>query len=159
MHSFILPLKPQGTQKDTVNSDICFNNNSCHEISKHFKTNLICLCFDFLAWTSRHTLSYKCSLLYQRFDIYIYICVCVRVCVCLSVCLFVCLSVCVKRLNRRKTSLPAHFYTLYFIKAGDHWSPGGVGDQPRHLPGTRVNVPAGLWWCTWAHLSRSWWPP
>ena len=72
--------------------------------------------------------------------------------------------VCVKRLNRRKTSLPAHFYfylytVLYFITAGDHRGPGGVGDQRRHLPGTRVNVPAGLWWCTWAHLSRSWWPP
>ena len=26
-------------------------------------------------------------------------------------------------------------------------------------PQTRENVPAGLWWCTWAHLSRSWWPP
>ena len=48
---------------------------------------------------------------------------------------------------------------MYYIAAGDHRGPGGVGDQRRHLPGTRVNVPAGLWWCTWAHLSRSWWPP
>ena len=72
-------------------------------------------------------------------DIYIYICVCVE------------------RLNRRKASLAAHVYILYiihFIKAGDHRGPGGVGDQRRHLPGTRVSVPAGLWWCTWAHLSR-----
>ena len=36
---------------------------------------------------------------------------------------------------------------------------GRVGDQRRHLPGTRANVPTVLWWCTWAHLSRSWWPP
>ena len=56
--------------------------------------------------------------------------------------------VCVCHLNRCKTS---NF-------AGGHRGPGGVGDQRRHLPGTRVNVPAGLW-CTWAHLSRSWWPP
>ena len=35
-------------------------------------------------------------------------------------------------------------------------SPGsrGVGDQWRYLPGTRVNVPAGLWWCARAYLSR-----
>ena len=57
--------------------------------------------------------------------------------------------VCVYHLNRCKTS----------FLAGGHRGPGGVGDQRRHLPGTRVNVPAGLWWCTWAHLSRSWWPP
>ena len=55
----------------------------------------------------------------------------------------------VYHLNRCKTS---NF-------AGGHRGPGGVGDQRRHLPGTRVNVPAGLWWRTWAHLSRSWWPP
>ena len=30
-----------------------------------------------------------------------------------------------------------------FVNAGDHRGPGGVGDQRRHLPGTRVNVPAG----------------
>ena len=58
-------------------------------------------------------------------------------------------GVCVYHLNRCKTS----------YLAGGHRGPGGVGDQRRHLPGTRVNVPAGLWWCTWAHLSRSWWPP
>ena len=61
----------------------------------------------------------------------------------------VCKCVCVYHLNRCKTS---NF-------AGGHRGPGGVGDQRRHLPGTRANVPAGLWWCTWAHLSRSWWPP
>jgi len=74
------------------------------------------------------------------------------------------LCVCVKRLNRRKTSRPTDlslsiYISHIFITAGDHPGPGGVGDQRRHLPGTRVNVPAGLWWCTWAHLSRSWWPP
>ena len=59
--------------------------------------------------------------------------------------------VCVKRLNRRKTSLAAYFVNILL------WQ--GIGDRRRHLPGTRVNVPAGLWWCTWAHLSGSWWPP
>ena len=53
-----------------------------------------------------------------------------------------------ERLNRRKTSSLA-------AKAGDHRGPGGAADQPRHLPGTRANVPAGLWWCTCAQLSRS----
>ena len=43
--------------------------------------------------------------------------------------------------------------------AEGHRRPGEVGDQRRHLPGTRESVPAGLWWWTWAHLSRSWWPP
>ena len=51
-------------------------------------------------------------------------------------------GVCVYHLNRCKTS---NF-------AGGHRGPGGVGDQRRHLPGTRVNVPAGLRWCTWAQL-------
>ena len=60
-----------------------------------------------------------------------------------------CCGACVYHLNRCKTS---NF-------AGGHRGPGGVGDQRRHLPGTRVNVPAGLWWRPWAHLSRSWWPP
>ena len=86
---------------------------------------------------------------------YIYVCVCecvsvsvsVSVCVCECecgcecececVCVRVRVPVCVYHLNRCKTSI----------------------NQRRHLPGTRANVPAGLWWCTWAHLSRSWWPP
>ena len=56
--------------------------------------------------------------------------------------------VCVYRLNRRKTS-----FTYYIcIYAGGHRGPWEVGDQRRHLPGTRVNVPAGLWWRTWAQL-------
>ena len=73
---------------------------------------------------------------------------------CLSVCLSIYVCVCVERLNRRKTSLAAHFY-IFLIKAG---GPGGsvTNETP---PLTRENVPAGLWWCTWAHLSRSWWPP
>ena len=50
-------------------------------------------------------------------------------------------------------------YIIFKLKAGGHRGLGGVGDQRRHLPGTGENVPAGLWWCTWAHLSRSWWPP
>ena len=41
---------------------------------------------------------------------------------------------CVERLNRRKTSLAAHY--IIFFQAGDHRGPGGVGDQRRHLPGT-----------------------
>ena len=65
-------------------------------------------------------------------------------------------GVCVKRLKRRKTS---SYYIIFNLEAGGHRGLGGVGDQRRHLPGTRENVPAGLWWCTWAHLSRSWWPP
>ena len=73
-------------------------------------------------------------------------------CVCLCLCL--CLCVC-ERLNRRKPLRAAYMIINTFI-AGDH---RGGGDQRRHLPGTRVNVPAGLWWCTWAHLSRSRWPP
>ena len=52
------------------------------------------------------------------------------------------LYVCVYHLNRCKTS---NF-------AGGHRGPGGVGDQRRHLPGTRANVPAGRRWCTWAQL-------
>ena len=50
-------------------------------------------------------------------------------------------------------------YIILYFKAGSHRGPGGVGDQWRHLPGTRENVPAGLWWRTWAHISRSWWSP
>ena len=73
----------------------------------------------------------------------------VRVRVLVRVGLGVGVYVCVYHLNRCKTS---NF-------AGGHRGPGGVGDQRRHLPGTRANVPAGLWWRTWAHLSRSWWPP
>ena len=46
-------------------------------------------------------------------------------------------GVCVYNLNRCKTS--------YF--AGGHRGPGGVGDQRRHLPGTRANVPTGLCVC------------
>ena len=51
------------------------------------------------------------------------------------------------------------YYTYLYLKAGGHRGPRGVGDQRRHLPGTRENVPAGLWWRTWAHISRSWWSP
>ena len=49
--------------------------------------------------------------------------------------------VCVTHLYRCKTSFTCYIY----IYAGDHRGPGGVGDQRRHLPGTRANVPAGLW--------------
>ena len=45
------------------------------------------------------------------------------------------MCVCVYRLNRRKTS---YFIYLY---AGGHRGPWEVGDQRRHLPGTRVNDP------------------
>ena len=72
-----------------------------------------------------------------------------------SVCKSVC--VCVYRLNRRKTSITCYIYIYIYIiyiyiYAGGHRGPGGVGDQWRHLPGTRVNVPAGLRWCTLAQL-------
>ena len=60
-----------------------------------------------------------------------------------------CGCVCVWHLNRCKTSAIFPFYL-----AGGHRGPGGVSDQRRHLPGT-----AGHPWRTWAHLSRSWWPP
>ena len=63
--------------------------------------------------------------------------------------------VCVARLYRRKTS----YYNIIYPNAGGSPGSRGVGDQRRHFPGTRANVPAGLRWCTWAHLSRSWWPP
>ena len=83
--------------------------------------------------------------------------------------IYIYMCVCVWRLNRHKTSPTHHiilcyillYYILHIIlycKAVKR-GPGGVGDQRRHLPRTRANVPAGLWWCTWAHLSRSWWPP
>ena len=36
---------------------------------------------------------------------------------------------------------------FFFHIAGGHRGPGGVGDQRRHLPETRENVPAGLRWC------------
>ena len=49
-------------------------------------------------------------------------------------------------------------YLILYYKARGHRGPG-VGDQWRHLPGTRANVPAGLWWRTAAHISRSWWHP
>ena len=71
--------------------------------------------------------------------------------------------VCVKRLNRRKTSLPAHFYIfiysiIFYYSRGSPGPRGGRWSTKTPPPGP-VNVPAGLWWCTWAHLSRSWWPP
>ena len=96
-------------------------------------------------------------LCYVMYVLYVCLSVCMYVgryvrtyvCMCLCVCMCVCAWVCVYHLNRCKTS----------NLAGGHRAPGGVGDQRRHLPGTRANVPAGLWWRTWAHLSRSWWPP
>ena len=88
-----------------------------------------------------------------------HVCVCVAklrvwVCVCVRVCNKVCawqscvcvwqscmwemyvreVCECVERLNRRKTSLAAHY--IIFFQAGDHRGPGGVGDQRRHLLGT-----------------------
>ena len=75
---------------------------------------------------------------------------------------FVCVCVC-GHLNRRKTSFVAH-HIIYCIILYDTLKQGVTG-----VPGCRWpmktpprdpwNVPAGLWWCTWAHLSRSWWPP
>ena len=50
-------------------------------------------------------------------------------------------QVCVTHLYRCKTSMNIYIYIL----AGGHRGPWEVGDQRRHLPGTRVNVPAGLW--------------
>ena len=38
------------------------------------------------------------------------------------------------------TDVKRRWQQAYFIKAGDHRCPGRVGDQRRHLPGTRVNV-------------------
>ena len=71
--------------------------------------------------------------------------------------------VCVTHLYGCKTSITfkyTYIYIyIYIYMRGDHWGPGGVGDQRRHLPGTRANVPAGLWWRTWAHIRRSWWSP
>ena len=46
------------------------------------------------------------------------------------------------KLRRRFTI----FYLCFSLQQGITGVPG-VGDQRRHLPGTRVNVPAGLWWC------------
>ena len=65
--------------------------------------------------------------------------------------LFEQVCVCVNRWDRRKTSLAVYNFLLWQGITGVR----GVGDQRRHLPGTDVNVPAGLWWCTWAHSSRS----
>ena len=55
--------------------------------------------------------------------------------------------------------MAARLYIFYILLKQGVTGVPGVGDQRRHLAGTRENVPAGLWWCTWAHLSRSWWPP
>ena len=65
---------------------------------------------------------------------------CVSVC---CVCVVSVCCVCVTHLYRCKTSFTCYIYI--YIYAGDHRGPGGVGDQRRHLPGTRANVPAGLW--------------
>ena len=95
----------------------------------------------------------------------------VRVCVCVcavrvrvrmracvrgwvGVCVCVCVCVCVRNVWANVKLRCPLILSQNFIIAGDHRGPRGVGDQRRHLPGTRVNVPAGLWWCTWAHLSR-----
>ena len=56
--------------------------------------------------------------------------------------------VCVTHLYRCKTFISCYKTSIscyIYIYAGDHRGPGGVGDQRRHLPGTRANVPAGLW--------------
>ena len=62
------------------------------------------------------------------------------VCVCASK-----LCVCVTHLHRCKTSIIYIILYNIYIYAGGHRGPGKVGGQRRHLPGTRVNVPAGLW--------------
>ena len=82
------------------------------------------------------------------------VCACVRACVGGWVCVFVCVCVCVRNVWANVKLRCPLILSQNFIIAGDHRGPRGVGDQRRHLPGTRVNVPAGLWWCTWAHLSR-----
>ena len=55
--------------------------------------------------------------------------------------------------------MAARLYIFYILLKQEVTGVPGVGDQRRHLAGTRENVPAGLWWCTWAHISRSWWLP
>ena len=49
-------------------------------------------------------------------------------------------------------------YDIFYYSKGSRGSRGARWST-KTPPATRVNVPAGLWWCTWAHLSRSWWPP
>ena len=63
--------------------------------------------------------------------VYIYICVCVRhICTDVNFCYLLFFYI--------------YIYNIY-IYAGGHRGRWEVGDQRRHLPGTRVNVPAGLW--------------
>ena len=57
---------------------------------------------------------------------------------------YIYMCVCETHLYRCKLLLPFVFIYIY-IYAGGHRGRWEVGDQRRHLPGTRVNVPAGLW--------------
>ena len=52
-------------------------------------------------------------------------------------------------------------YIYINICGGSPGSRGGsvTNEDTSLVPGTRVNVPAGLWWRTWAYLRRSWWSP